>query len=48
MKQPEIIILVGIPLSGKSSYRKKFENTHEIICRDDIRAEWWRKFLLHL
>jgi predicted kinase len=35
---PEIIILSGIPCSGKSTFRKRFEGkSHAILCRDDVR-----------
>lgn len=41
---PEIIILSGIPNSGKSSFRgqKQFDS-YIIICRDDVREHFWGK-----
>jgi predicted kinase len=41
LKEPFVIILIGPPLSGKSSFvRKEFPNT-EVISRDEILMEVW-------
>ena len=42
MKTPEIIILSGIPCSGKTTYRHPLEEEgYWVICRDDIRDMYW-------
>ena len=42
---PEIIIFVGIPNSGKTTFRKKFEHiSHAILCRDDVRDSLFKDY----
>lgn len=35
---PEIVVLCGIPCSGKSSWRNKYPH-YAVICRDDVRTK---------
>lgn len=38
MNKKELIVMIGIPGSGKSTYvNEKYSNTHQIVCTDDIR-----------
>lgn len=38
MNKKELIVMIGIPGSGKSHYvDKHFSDTHQIVCTDDIR-----------
>lgn len=43
---PEIIILCGVPCSGKSTWANTYQEIHghAIISRDDIREEFWEKY----
>ena len=43
-----IDVLVGIPCSGKSTwaqYQQEIQGGIVVISRDDIRKEWWRKYV---
>lgn len=44
--KPEIIVLCGVPCSGKSSWASIHQEIygHAIISRDDIRAEFWEDY----